>query len=323
MQLGDIVTNGEAALRDAVAQGVQEGLQLDFKLASGDSDGAIFSADGKLGKDGRRLIGKAISAFANSAGGLIVIGANCRRDANGMDALSELKPFPNWKVAQSALNASLGELLQPKHDTIQVHGVGSDRDPAVGYLVIDVPRSERRPHMCQANKQYYKRIGSSSFPMEHYDIEDSFKRFSVPSLAVVPEIHLDRYLGHMWYYEFRFWLKNEGEVSARQPALEVRPAANFDLGWTDEPADGFRQRAGFNAVTYSSANFVVHPGQSRIIDAMAFAVSRGLGLVGETVGGAHILQAQVHFDFFLHALDMPTRKSERNFTFHSLLQLGF
>lgn len=323
MQFGDIVAYGERALQDALAQGIQEGLQLDFKLASGDSDGAVFSADGKLGKDGRRLIGKAISSFANSAGGLLVIGAKCRRNAEGLDALSELQPFNNWKVAQSALNASLGELLQPKHDTVQVLGFASEQSPLIGYVVIDVPRSERRPHMCQANKQYYKRIGSSSYPMEHYDIEDSFKRFSVPSLVVVPEIYPRQHSGRMSYYEFRFWLKNEGEVSARQPALEVHPSSNFEWDWTDDPVDGVRQRSGMNVVTYSSADFVVHPGQSRIIDTMKFAVSRGLGLVGETVGGTHILQAHAHFDFYLHALDMPTRTSARRFTFEPLIQLRF
>ena len=57
------------------------------------------------------------------------------------------------------------------------------RDGA-GYLLIEVGRSERRPHRCEfGEKQYFKRVGDSSIAMEHYDIEDSFKRMTIPKLT--------------------------------------------------------------------------------------------------------------------------------------------
>lgn len=316
MQFDDTLSRGEAILEEALSQGVQEGLQLDFKQATtGDGVGAVFTADGKLGKDGRRILGKAISAFSNSAGGLIIIGADCRRGPDGLDSLGDLKPFTNWRVAQSAISGALGELLQPKHDSIRVHGFPSERNPALGYIAIDVPRSDRRPHMCQANKQYYKRSGASSFAMEHYDIEDAMKRHATPLLEVVPEIQLARNVGTTSGYEVRLWLVNEGSVSAQSPALDVSITANFAFGWgTHEPQVHREVSAGGSrAVSYAVADFIVHPGQRRIIDRFEFSAQRGPSGIIETVGSAHIMQAMLQLTFWVHALNMPTRKGSHTF----------
>ncbi|WP_156788624.1 hypothetical protein [Mesorhizobium amorphae] len=52
----------EAGLQKAIRLEAQEGLQLDLKGVASDNDSAMFAADGKLTKDGRRTIAKALSA---------------------------------------------------------------------------------------------------------------------------------------------------------------------------------------------------------------------------------------------------------------------
>ena len=107
---------------------------------------------------------------------LDVIGVICK-PIDGIDAASELDPIPNWKRALSDVSSAVGDLLQPKNDGINVQGFPSSAADADGYLLIEVPRSKRRPHRCEARgaKQYFKRSGSGSYAMEHYDIEDAFR----------------------------------------------------------------------------------------------------------------------------------------------------
>jgi hypothetical protein len=73
----------------------------------------------------------------------------------------------------------------PRHDGIFVDSITSANPSGSGYLIMLVERSDRRPHRAELGvKQYFKRSGDSSIVMEHYDIEDSFKRLVVPWLEI-------------------------------------------------------------------------------------------------------------------------------------------
>jgi hypothetical protein len=74
----------------------------------------------------------------------------------------------------------------PRHDGIRLAAVRSEQQSGAGYLLVYVERSERRPHRCEATGEgrYFKRAGDNTFPMEHYDIEDAFRRASLPDLAM-------------------------------------------------------------------------------------------------------------------------------------------
>jgi hypothetical protein len=72
-------------------------------------------------------------------------------------------------------------------------------DPAVaggGYLAMYVERSDRRPHRCQfGEKQYYRRAGSSSRMMEHFEIEDAFKRRATAHLDANYDVRSEETMG--------------------------------------------------------------------------------------------------------------------------------
>jgi predicted HTH transcriptional regulator len=133
----------------------------------------------------QEILAKEISAFANSAGGVIVFGVDCRI-IDGIDEAVELTPISNLNRAETTVRDATSDLLQPRHDGIRVASVPALNDSTTGYVIVDVPRSDRRPHRSEAanQKEYYKRIGSRSYPMEHYDIEDAFKRSTAPILAL-------------------------------------------------------------------------------------------------------------------------------------------
>jgi predicted HTH transcriptional regulator len=76
LELTELLRDGEAALQRAIDAQEVETLTLDFKEV-GQGKEALF-ADGKVSKQGQLVIGPAASAFANSAGGLLVIGVRCK-----------------------------------------------------------------------------------------------------------------------------------------------------------------------------------------------------------------------------------------------------
>ncbi len=116
-------------------------------------------------------------------GGLIVWGVDCRKDADGVDQVSGFMPIEGLAKFASDMRDWSVEVLMPRHAGISVEALdeGGDR----GFLLIDVERSERRPHRSEAgDKSYFRRAGASSRAMEHFEIEDAFKRVSLPELAV-------------------------------------------------------------------------------------------------------------------------------------------
>ncbi|MER8744006.1 ATP-binding protein [Mesorhizobium sp. M1004] len=90
-----------------------------------------------------------------------MFGIGCRKNSDGADGATALEPNPE-PVALSVVSSAVGDLLHPKNDGIRVAGFASNADQNAEFIVIDVPRSERRPHRSD-QKQYYKRAGSSSY----------------------------------------------------------------------------------------------------------------------------------------------------------------
>jgi predicted HTH transcriptional regulator len=76
---------GEAGIDRLVSERTQETVELDFKMKRDAQHGAFHDDD-------KRNLGKALSAFANSAGGLLVWGIDARR-RDGVDCAQALAPI--------------------------------------------------------------------------------------------------------------------------------------------------------------------------------------------------------------------------------------
>lgn len=178
--------DGERALQSVVDARTQETVTLDFKTKQD-------RTHGRFGKEDKAVFGKALSGFANSAGGILIWGVDARKADDGVDCAQELSPIADIERFTSEAQTLVGQLLIPRHDGIQIVGIPSETVRGSGYLMVMVERSERRPHRSEAagEKQYFKRAGDNTFAMEHYDIEDAFKRAGAPALRFV----IDRSLG--------------------------------------------------------------------------------------------------------------------------------
>src|SRR5205823_5792855 len=94
-------------------------------------------------------------------------------------------------------------------------------------MCVEIPKSFRGPHQSSDHK-YYKRFNFSSFPMEHYEIEDArLRRQAVPSL-----ISLD--LAAPGGGLFEFILQNTGQATARDLTFKCPEGMKWLHGKTPE-----------------------------------------------------------------------------------------
>lgn len=301
MTFDELLSGGETAIASLI--GRQETLQLEFK--ANEPKDPIFE-NGALTKPGRKILAKEISAFANSAGGVIVFGIDCRK-IDGVDQAEKLTPIPSISRAETDVRDAASGLLQPRHDGIRVASILSREGADAGYIVVDVPRSERRPHRSEAadQKQYFKRSGGSAFAMEHYDIEDAFKRISSPSLRLEVSYNSTMAIGQdEHHYKLNIAIENTSDVTAKMISLQV---------WGRNGAPFGDDRHGPVSVTSSYYNgrlhfagpvdFAIHPGEKRLFHTFVFNARTTPD--GRVVCGIFDLEpGSIYFDYSLAAENM-------------------
>jgi Putative DNA-binding domain len=288
-----LVAKGEDALTEMVAAQAPETLQLEFKSSN---DREPWIRDKRLTDVAKKVLGKALSGVANSAGGILVLGLDARRDEDGVDAAADLRPFQQLRLLETLITQAVSDLLQPKHSTIRVASIPSYTASDTGFVVIDIPRSERRPHRSEASgqKQYFKRTAGATFPMEHYDIEDAFRRQTTPDLILDFQLGTGVRIGQFSQVEcvLDLFLVNQGDVTAKQPSMRVQrhssviPGSKFGGGMRETRTDGRY------VVIPSGSDFVVHPGERRQLEKLTFRVA------GDEKQGVSFVEPKGNFEAF-------------------------
>ncbi|ADY64457.1 AlbA family DNA-binding domain-containing protein [Agrobacterium tumefaciens] len=296
----ELLSGGETAIASLI--GRQETLQLEFK--ANDPRDPIF-ANGELTKPGRKILAKEISAFANSAGGLLVFGVDCRV-VDKVDQADKLTPIPSLARAETAVRDAASELLQPRHDGIRVASIPSVEELDTGYIIIDVPRSERRPHRSEATdqKQYFKRSGASAFAMEHYDIEDAFRRVSTPDLTFEASYEYYQQIGEEYKYKIKFAVENVSDVTAKMINLQLSDIKGIHFEQDPYTVPIVRETY-YDGKTHLAGpiDFALHPGERRIFHHYKFTAHTNLdGSV--RCGGIPLMVGSLRLSYSLSAENM-------------------
>lgn len=220
-----LIEESEAGIQRLIDERAQEGLQLDFKQKARPENGAFDDGD-------RKILAKAISGFANSAGGLIVWGVNAEK-VDGVDcAQPPAAPIAQIDRFSSEATTLVGQLIQPRHDGVHIATIRSAVGEGYGYLIIYVERSERRPHRSEAKaqKQYFKRSGDSFFEMEHYDIEDAFNRNRAASLEISfsPPAIINEDTNYR-LYGITVCVRNDSDCIAKFPFMSIYDVQNGEI----------------------------------------------------------------------------------------------
>ena len=147
---------------------VRESLTLDYKRSAA------------LGRDNapRKELSKDVSAFANSAGGMIVYGMV---EKNGKpDSLDE--GCDDAVVSREFIEQIINSTIQPRIHGIVIRQIPRGQGRSI--YVISIPQATSlAPHQAVDNK-YYRRFNFESVPMADYEVRDTMRRATTPELYV-------------------------------------------------------------------------------------------------------------------------------------------
>ncbi len=170
---------GEDAIDEFLQNRQTEELFLDFKQAA--SDGKSMRT---LHPNDRRNLGKAISAFGNSEGGVLVWGVECSRDLEIGDVAKAKVKVSNVHRFLSWLENAISGCTIPSHNKVRNHIISADKD-GNGYLATYIPKSDIAPLMTTTGSQIYIRSGSNNVPAPYAVVAGMFGKRPQPNIDLV------------------------------------------------------------------------------------------------------------------------------------------
>jgi hypothetical protein len=184
--------------------------------------------------DAQRIIAKASCGLTNAEGGVIVVGMRARSSAkDDPDVVESATPVADTTAVKSRILELIGQLVEPFVEGVVVSEVNEQPESGSGFVLVYVPPSEGSPRRSRKDWKFYQRIGSGTFPMEYFQIEERFGRRPHAKL----ELHLenagfDIIVGSRtparW---FVLGLKNVGRGIAKFPSIRYKSGTglNFNI----------------------------------------------------------------------------------------------
>lgn len=149
-------------------------------------------------RDIRQNLSKAISAFANSGGGILVLGLgnpqkNWQVDDGGIDLAIKKPTTREWleDIVPTLVDLPLNSFNVYVIDnrTNKNSQIATER----GVFIVEIPDSEQAPHQA-IDYRYYARIGGKSRPIGHRLVTDIFGRRQYPKIQLEFSIEASSYV---------------------------------------------------------------------------------------------------------------------------------
>jgi hypothetical protein len=202
-----------------------------------------FADQGKF----RDAVGKALSAFANSGGGSLILGVKDDGTPDGLPSLVGHTAIRDW------VEQTIPHLLDYPLADFRVHTVikrpvlsrrrvwqrlfsrsTPSRIPnGCEVIVIDVGDSAAAPHQSKRDKVYYRRDGGRSVPAPHFYLELLRQRLTNPVLEftltkIDPVFAGEHDNGLFLLVQWKAEVRNVGRVAAYNWRLNVRSIEFID-----------------------------------------------------------------------------------------------
>lgn len=181
------------ALDELIADREPESLFLDFKRSPNKGVGRLLSPD-----DNKNLA-KAVSGFANSSGGVLIWGVDCRRDPSGAE-VAEKRPLSDAHGFNTKIQSAISRVTIPPHPGVEVISFEEPRAGPAGYVIVHVPQSLIGPTRSVSSNHYHLRTGSDFGIVPHDVLAGMFGRAPQPSVDLNLLSHptrLDGRPGHL------------------------------------------------------------------------------------------------------------------------------
>lgn len=214
---GRLRDGGCSALEQLIADREPESLFLDFKRSPQDGVSKTLSPE-----DNKNL-SKAISGFANSSGGIVVCGVDCRRHPATGNELAHKHPLADASGFTTKLQAAVSRTTIPPHPGVQVLYFDEPSQSPAGYVVVYVPQSLIGPIRALVSNHYHVRTGSDFSFLPHDVLAGMFGRVPQPNADLNLISHparLDSKPDHLTI-EFGFVVVNLGAVVGERPYLSA------------------------------------------------------------------------------------------------------
>lgn len=258
----------EADLQRLIDERTQESIYLEFKQKKDPRSGALHESDS-------RQFSRALSGFANSAGGILLWGI----ETDSEERANHLRPIHEHRDFQGRLKKSMLNAVTPMLDNVRIEVIDSAQSAASGYVKCLIPESERLPHRAMlADREYYKRSTEGFYRLEHFDLVDLFGRRPVPVLELVYRLLPgggSRSGGGSSVYYTRLILsvENSGRGSARSPYVKLRvhhPYVIYSHGLDGNGHEGLQRvyTANHADAVYSSDSVTIYPGVTHDVAAI-------------------------------------------------------
>ena len=145
-----------------ISQRIEENINLDYKdiRAYRDADDLAIH----------------IASFANSEGGLIILGISQDEIKDEKGRITKIYPKEiTWgeiSYDKESLENKLITRIKPTVPGLVIRPVRNEKDGII--FLIDIPKSNIAPHMSPDNR-YNKRLNFGRYPMEHYEVTALFR----------------------------------------------------------------------------------------------------------------------------------------------------
>ncbi|MFD1612078.1 helix-turn-helix domain-containing protein [Sphingomonas tabacisoli] len=228
--------------REAHMQKREAWTEADVQALAAEESDSFERKSGRLLSDMgnfRDALAKAVSAFANSGGGTILLGVEDDGRLIGLPSLVGQQPVKEW------FEHTIPNLVDyPLHD-FRVHSVLRAEESQTlsdhTVIVIEIGDSALAPHQSKRDQKYYHRVGGTSKPAPHFYLE-LLRQRAVSATLEVQQIET-RYMDtfeldgdFIIQLSLGFMIHNIGRVAAFKWNLGPR-LLNHDMleieGWAD------------------------------------------------------------------------------------------
>lgn len=247
----------------------QKSESLHFECKAKDSGSDTFNE-----KD-RDKLARAICGFANTEGGIVILGVHAKRQEGGPDVIHHITKIRKVLVCMSDISENLLNMIEPAVSGIQMEPITMPNEPDNGIIAIYVPESNSLPHRVvncskEINRQFFKRSDQHTYPMPFKDLASMFGRRSDANLYLKFCINANRLSRHAYVY-----IGNKGRGYAERPAIrffqynseypKVGPGQDFawnrfavEPTWTISPMNHYPGGGG-GCMISASPGTVVYP----------------------------------------------------------------
>jgi hypothetical protein len=224
--------------------------------------------------DAQKVFAKAACGLTNAEGGVVIVGMKARAASkDDPDVVESVATVADTSAVRSKILYLVGQLVEPGIEGIQTAEVNDPIGAKSGFVVVYFPPSEGSPRRSRKDWKFYLRIGSGTFPMEYFQIEERFGKRPPPKLELYLEpdgIERNHYAPREPVRSFVLGVRNLGAGIAKFPSIRYRRSCGLGIdqfGIDGVKGFGLPQRPSDNEWTVfrGGVDEVIYPGEIRQI----------------------------------------------------------